>query len=586
VKKVPSDSFSVLADRIRRQEVGAGTCVRTPFGSRRIYYADLTATGRHLSFVEAWIGRIRPYYANTHTEVSATGRLMSGLRQSAREVIRTAVNARDDDEVLFVGSGATAAINKLVGLLGLRVSEPPESHHGIGRSSPPGERPVVFVGPYEHHSNELPWLESAAEVVEIGLDADGAIDAGDLERRLREYAGRPMKIGSFSAASNVTGLLSDVPRIARVLHGAGALALFDYAAAAPYVPIDMHPPAHDERIDALFISPHKFIGGPEASGILVAHRSLFRMQTPERPGGGTVDYVAGPRRVDVDYVRPLAAREEGGTPAILGDMRAGLAFLVKEMLGPEQILAHERSMAARSAERLARHPAIDVLGPPRGSRLAIVPIVVKGLHHDLVSTLLDDLFGIQTRSGCSCAGPYGHALLGIDVAVSARFRALVHRGVQGIKPGWARISIPHYATNDDFEFLLSAIEFVASHGHDFVPLYRFGWRDGVWRHVEHPSPDQGTPEMTLDSLLAMAGRPQAPLAGEAPTEAKLASERAGYFSEARELARRLRDRWRESPPAWNPPTGDADVDELAWFRFVHTDPPDPGRHDAGRSSPD
>jgi selenocysteine lyase/cysteine desulfurase len=579
VKKGPSDSFSVLADRIRRQEVGAGTCVRTPFGSRRIYYADLTATGRHLSFVEEWVARLRPYYANTHTEVSTTGRVMSGLRQSAREVIGAAVNAGDDDEVLFVGSGATAAINKLVGLLGLRRSEPPGSDRKLGR-------PVVFVGPYEHHSNELPWLESIAEVVEIALDPEGAIDVGDLEKRLREYAERPMRIGSFSAASNVTGLLSDVPRIARVLHGAGALALFDYAAAAPYVPIDMHPPAHDERIDALFISPHKFVGGPEASGVLVAHRSLFRMRTPERPGGGTVDYVAGPRRADVDYVRHLAEREEGGTPAILGDIRAGLAFLVKEMLGPEQILAHETSVAARAAQRLARHPAIDVLGPSGGSHLAIVPIVVEGLHHDLVSTLLDDLFGIQTRSGCSCAGPYGHALLGIDVDVSGRFRALVRRGVQGIKPGWTRISIPHYATDDDLEFLLSAIELVASHGHDFVPLYRFGWRDGVWRHVEHPAPNQGTPEMTLESLFAMAGTPRAAFVGEAPTESELASERARYFSEARELAQRLRDRWRESPPAWNPPTGDADVDELAWFRFVHSDPPDPGRDDAGGSSPD
>jgi selenocysteine lyase/cysteine desulfurase len=579
VKKGPSDSFSVLADRIRRQDVGAGTRVRTPFGSRRIYYADLTATGRHLSFVEEWIARLRPYYANTHTEVSATGRLMTGLRESAREVIGAAVNAGDDDEVLFVGSGATAAINKLVGLLGLRRSDPPGSHRQLGR-------PVVFVGPYEHHSNELPWLESTADVVEIGLDADGGIDVGDLERQLRGHAERPIKIGSFSAASNVTGLLSDVPRIAGVLHRAGALALFDYAAAAPYVPIDMHPPAHDERIDALFISPHKFIGGPEASGVLVAHRGLFRMATPERPGGGTVDYVAGPCRVDVDYVCDLAEREEGGTPAILGDIRAGLAFLVKEMLGPEQILAHETSMATRAAQRLARHPAIDVLGPSGGNHLAIIPIVVEGLHHDLVSTLLDDLFGIQTRSGCSCAGPYGHSLLGIGADVSNRFRALVRRGVQGIKPGWARISIPHYATEDDFEYLLSAIEFVASHGQEFVPLYRFGWRDGVWRHVEHPAPDQGTPEMTLDSLLAMSGRPREACAGEAPTESELASERASYFSEARELVQRLRDRWRESPPVWNPPTGDADVDELAWFRFVDADPPDPVRDDSEGSSPD
>jgi hypothetical protein len=212
--------------------------------------------------------------------------------------------------------------------------------------------------------------------------------------------------------------------------------------------------------------------------------------------------------------------------------------------------------------------------------------VVEGLHHDLVSTLLDDLFGIQTRSGCSCAGPYGHALLGIDDEVSGRFRALVRRGVQGIKPGWARISIPHYATDDDFEFLLSAVEFVATHGYDFVPLYRFGWRDGVWRHLDHPAPDQGTPEMTVDSLLAMSGKPREAGVGEAPTDSELANERAHYFSEARELARRLRDRWCESPPAWNPPTGDRDLDQLAWFRFVCADPPDAVQCGPGESLPD
>lgn len=221
---------------------------------------------------------------------------MTELRESARQIIRHAVHASDDDELIFVGSGATGAVNKLVGLLGLRIPEPLERAYGLSNAIPASERPVIFVGPYEHHSNELPWLESIAEVIEIGLDEDGGIDLAELQERLKTRASRPLVIGSFSAASNVTGVLSDVRRIARILHCANALAFFDYAAAAPYVPLDMHPTDPDERIDALFLSPHKFVGGPEVSGVLVAHRSLFRTRIPERPGGGTVSYVAGPER--------------------------------------------------------------------------------------------------------------------------------------------------------------------------------------------------------------------------------------------------------------------------------------------------
>jgi selenocysteine lyase/cysteine desulfurase len=560
---------------IRGQDIGRRAAVETPFGRRLVCYADLTATGRHLQAVEDWISRARALYANTHTEVSTTGKLMGDLREEARRVIRRGVNAAEDDEVLFVGAGATAAVNKLVGLLGIRVPEPLERRYGLSRQIPTEDRPAILIGPYEHHSNELPWLESVADVVEIGLDADGRIDLAELGRKLHEHRDRRLLIGSFSAASNVTGVLSDVKGIARVLHRAGALAFFDYAAAGPYVPIDMHPPDPEERIDAVVLSPHKFVGGPEASGILVANRRLFLTRVPERPGGGTVDYVAGPRHGDVDYVHRLDEREEGGTPAILGDMRAGLAFLVKEAVGPERILAHERRIVAMATERLARHPAVRVLGPTRADRLAIVSFTIEGLHHDLASALLDHLFGIQNRAGCSCAGPYGHRLLGIDPEVSGRFRKLVQRGLDGIKPGWVRLSLPYYASEEDLEFMLSAVELVASHGLEFVPLYRFNWTDGVWRPLEEPLP---VPDpLALDhEQLELGANPVA--ATEAPTGEQLRETRAAYLAEARRLASELRRRWERSEPRFNPPTGDSELDALVWFRYVHAEGlPEPAR---------
>jgi len=489
---------------------------------------------------------------------------MNGLREEARETIARSVGAGPDDVVVFTGSGATAAINKLVGLLGLRIPEPLERELGLARSILPAARPVILVGPYEHHSNELPWMESLADVVEVGLDARGQVDLGDLRAKLARLRGRPLVLGTFSAASNVNGLLTDVRAVARALHEGGAWACFDYAAAGPYVPIDMHPPDPAERMDAIFVSTHKFLGGPEGSGVLVAHRDLFRSRTPERPGGGTVDYVAGCRPDQVDYVRRLAEREEGGTPDVLGDVRAGIAFALKDHAGPADILAHDLALARAAVERLSRHPRIRLYGPPDAPRLPILSFNVEGLHHDLAAALLDHLFGIQNRAGCSCAGPYGHRLLGVDGAASERYRRLLAEGIAGVKPGWVRVALPWYASPEDVEFTLRAVEFVASRGEAFVPAYRLDWRDGVWRHrereVEDPSP------VRLDAATILAPAPPGP---PPPTEAELARDRAAYLAEAERIADGLEARWRREPPAWNPPTGRADVDALVWFRYVH-----------------
>jgi len=559
-------TFREFAARLREAESGRGTRIPTPFGPRLLHYADLTATGRHLEFVERFVDALRPLYANTHTAVATTGRVMNGLREEARAAVARSVNAGPDDVVLFTGSGATAAVNKLVGLLGLRIPEPLEREYRLSSLVPPGRRPVILVGPYEHHSNVLPWMESIADVEEVALDGRGGIDLDDLRRRARAAEGRPLVAGAFSAASNVDGLLTDVGAVARVLHEEGALAFVDYAAGGPYLPIDMHPADPLERLDAIFVSTHKFLGGPEGSGVLVAHRDLFRTRTPERPGGGTVDYVSGCRPDQVDYVHRLSEREEGGTPDILGDVRAGIAFVLKDHVGAEAIRDHDVALARVAVERLSRHRRIRVYGPLDAPRLPILSFNVEGLHHDLVSALLDHLFGIQNRAGCSCAGPYGHRLLGIAGERSERYRRLIAAGVTGAKPGWVRVSLPWYAAPEDVEFTLRAVEFVADRGDAFVPLYRLDWRDGVWRHREAEVADPSPTRLTAEALLSdPAPAPAVP----SPDERE--AERARYLAEATHLADALAERWRREPPAWNRPTGNAEVDQLAWFRYVETE---------------
>ncbi len=473
-----------LIETIRASIIGDDHALEGPYGARRVTYADYTASGRSITFIEEFIReQVMPLYANTHTETSGTGRQTTQFRDDARAVIHRAVGGGDDDCVIFCGSGATGAINKLIDILNLRVPNDLDARYELTARIPESERPIVFIGPFEHHSNELPWRESIADVVVIHEDADGHVDLEHLEQELVRFAARPLKIGSFSAASNVTGIATDTRKISSVLHKHGALSFWDYAAAGPYVEIRMREDDALAYKDAVFISPHKFIGGPQTPGVLVVKRALLTNTVPATPGGGTVAYV---NQEEHRYVTDPVIREEGGTPAIIESVRAGLVFQLKEAVGADAIREREVDFIQRAIASWSSNPNITILGNVSAWRLSIVSFIVRHrqayLHHNFIVALLNDLFGIQSRGGCGCAGPYGHRLLGIDVETSKEFEREIVRGCEGIKPGWVRVNFNYFLSETQFQFLLDAIHLIANDGWRLLPHYTFNPDTGEWRH--------------------------------------------------------------------------------------------------------
>lgn len=548
-----------LIEKIRSSVIGEDEAVMGPFGARRVTYADYTASGRALSFIEDFIREVvLPLYANTHTESSGTGLQTTRFREEAREIIRAALGASDEHAVIFCGSGSTAAINRMVDVLNLRIPADLDDRYHLAPLIPARDRPVVFIGPYEHHSNELPWRESIADVVVIREDHDGHIDQDHLKRELVRHRDRPVKIGSFSAASNVTGIISDWRAISVLLHNHGALSFWDFAAAAPYMEIEMGTASRGPGapyLDAVFISPHKFIGGPGTPGVLAARRELFRNRVPSVPGGGTVAYVNPTEHV---YLTDVEHREEGGTPAIVDSIRAGLVFQLKEAVGAAEIRRREESFIRRAIERWRRVPNIEILGNPDLDRLSIVSFVVRNrgryLHHNYVVALLNDLFGIQSRGGCSCAGPYGHRLLGIDLEKSHEFEREISLGCEGIKPGWVRVNFNYFISEAVFDFILSAVEMVASEGWRLLPEYQFDAATGLWTHAA------GAPEPPLSLRDISYSDQKVQRSAHRHLEPESALPR--YLEEARRILAGSR-------PTPEPVQLSADFEHLRWFWLPH-----------------
>jgi selenocysteine lyase/cysteine desulfurase len=500
----------ITIEEVRDALVGRYFTFQTPYGIRLLTYVDYTASGRSLKFIEKYLIKIQREYANTHTEDDVTGRHMTNLLHQAEKIIKKAFNAESNCGIIAIGTGATGAIAKFQEIIGVRF--PPATKKLLQQLMDKSSeekvldpvlrkiydeeinrlKPVVFIGPYEHHSNDIMWRESIAEVVSIKLNSDGYIDLKDLENQVSDpkYKER-LKIGSFSAASNITGIKSPVYEIARIMHRCGGLVCFDYAASAPYVEINMNKNA-ETFFDAIFISPHKFVGGPGSSGILVFNKSIYdKALSPTTAGGGTVDFVS---TTTVDYSENIEVREKAGTPGVLQTIKAALAIDLKDALGIDTIASKERELTTRALERLSKHPNIEILGPhdPK-NRLAIFSFIVKRgdkkVHPKFITKLLNDLFGIQSRAGCMCAGPYGHLLLQISEEKSQQFRKVTQQGKLGIKPGWCRVNFHYLLSETEFQFVCQSIEFIADYGYLFLKDYSFNINTGEWVHINFKDGD-------------------------------------------------------------------------------------------------
>lgn len=453
----PESLFTRFAENLRGRDVmarleedviGDGLSIAGPFGVKSLVYADYVASGRALGCIEKTIATdVLPYYANSHTEASFCGQVMNRLRLAARQTIARLCGAEHGYATIFAGNGATAGLNRLVHLL------------GVTQAVKAGEKPLVLLGPYEHHSNILPWRESGAELVEIQEAPEGGPDLQQLEACLAKADPQRLTIGAFSAASNVTGIVTDVDAVTEILKRYGARAVWDYAGAGPYMPIDMKAGTPCEK-DAVVVSCHKFIGGPGASGVLIVREAVVEASCPSLPGGGTVQFVSPWGHA---YSGSIVAREEAGTPDSVGDIRAALCFLVKEAIGAQYMAHRNAALYQHAYESWQANPHLQILGNPHArEHLPIFSFCVKDdagrrVHHQLFTRMLSDVYGIQARGGCACAGPYAHRVLGIDQEQSRLLQQAIQAGQELEKPGWVRLNFSVLMDDAKVDYIIKAV---------------------------------------------------------------------------------------------------------------------------------
>ncbi len=436
----------------RENIIGVNHIFTSPYGEQPLVYADWTASGRlYRPIEETLMNKFAPFVANTHTETSTAGATMTLAYKTAREIIKKHINASNDDILIAEGSGMTGVVNKFQRILGLKISENLKDYTVV----PEEKKPIIFITHMEHHSNHTSWLETIADVVVVPPNDEGLISLENFEKEIKKHQNRPLKIASITAASNVTGLKTPYHKIASIIHKYNGLCFVDFACSAPYVSIDMHPQEKDAHLDAIFFSPHKFLGGPGSSGVLVFNKKLYKNMVPDNPGGGTVNYT-NPWG-NHDYIDDVETREDGGTPAFLQTIRTALAIQLKEKMRTENMLNREKEINKKMFQTLESLEGVHILASEHKERLSIFSFYFENYHYNLVVKLLNDRFGIQTRGGCSCAGTYGHFLLHVDKERSESLKNQIKQGCSMDKPGWIRLSLHPTITEEELDYICKSL---------------------------------------------------------------------------------------------------------------------------------
>ena len=474
-----SDDF----ESVRKEIVGHDQCITTPYGTFPLIYLDWTASGRLYKPIEDKIQNIfGPYIANTHTETNTTGTVMTKAYHQAKRIIKEHVGASQDDVVIFSGTGMTGAINKFQRILGLKIPHSLLGHFDFKNQ----EKPLVLISHMEHHSNHTSWLETLADVVIIPPGADGLFSIAQFKQTLKEHAHRTLKYVSITSCSNVTGIRIPYHEVASIIHKEGGYCFVDFACSGPYVDIDMHPTSDPlAYLDAIFLSPHKFLGGPGTSGVLIFNRALYNNAIPDQPGGGTVKYTS-PWDPHV-YIDDIEEREDGGTPGFIQAIRTALAVKLKEKMQPQKMLQKEHAMIAYLFNELGSVEGLHILAPEHRDRLGVFSFYIESMHYNLVVKLLNDRFGIQTRGGCSCAGTYGHYLLHIDRPFSLSIKSEIEKGNIFMRPGWVRLSIHPTTTWDELKTAVKAIKELVIHRDLWSRDYEYNPNNNSYDHILHQS---------------------------------------------------------------------------------------------------
>jgi selenocysteine lyase/cysteine desulfurase len=474
-----STELETYFQKFRNNIIGLNQEFTSPYGTKKIVYTDWTASGRLYQPIEHKLSNgFGPFVANTHTETTVSGTAMTMAYHHARKIIKSHLNANADDVLITDGTGMTGVINKFQRILGLKIPEDLKSFVEI----PAAKKPIVFITHMEHHSNQTTWLETIADVVIVPSCEKGLFCLNNFATLLEQYKERQFKIASVTACSNVTGIKTPYHDIAKMMHQHNGLCFVDFACSGPYVKIDMHPEDAEAYLDAVFLSPHKFLGGPGTSGVLVFNKKLYKNMVPDNPGGGTVSWTNpwGKHK----YLDNIEEREDGGTPGFLQVIKTALAIQLKEEMGIDNILKREQEIVDQVFENFEAVPNLHILAEEHKNRLGVISFYIDDMHFNLGVKILNDRFGIQTRGGCSCAGTYGHYLLHVDEAQSNALTSKIDSGDLILKPGWIRMSIHPTTTNEEIQFVTESIIALAENHHQWAKDYKYNPATNEFSHKE------------------------------------------------------------------------------------------------------